>query len=173
MKPPLALLLLGRRALLSPTLMGARLLLALRRGAAIVPLRGSGAVGHGLDVGPLLEGLVEVADVADDVLVPRYGEGDNGLSLSVSAYPLEEGGRGMTERAQNQTYDEAKGEEGPALEDAAGHVAAVVALAGQALVAGEFLFEGLFAAGEEEEHDGGCCCCCCFFLPVCLSVYGF
>ena len=41
------------------------------------------------------------------------------------------------------------------MEDSAGHVAAVVALACEALVAGKVLAEGLFAADEEEEHDVG------------------
>ena len=44
-----------------------------------MPLRRCAAVCHGLDVGSLLEGLVEPADVADDVFVPGDGEGDDGL----------------------------------------------------------------------------------------------
>lgn len=36
-------------------------------------------LGHSLDIGSLLEGLVEVADVARDVLVSGNGEGNDGL----------------------------------------------------------------------------------------------
>lgn len=53
------------------------------------------------------------------------------------------------------TYNEADGEEGTALEDAAGHVAAVVALADDALIALELLAKRFLAADEEEEHGGG------------------
>lgn len=57
-------------------------------------------------------------------------------------------------RAQERTYDEAEGKERAALEDATGHVAAVVTLADDALVPVKFAAEGLLAACEEEEH--GC-----------------
>lgn len=57
-------------------------------------------------------------------------------------------------RGIGRTYDPAESEEGTALEHATGHVTAVVTLAGDALVAREFLADGLFAAHEEEEHDG-------------------
>lgn len=53
----------------------------------------------------------------------------------------------------SKTHDEAKREEGPALDDAAGHVSAVVALADDALVALDLVAEGVLAADEEEEHD--------------------
>lgn len=58
-------------------------------------------------------------------------------------------------RMERETHDEAEGEEGSSLEDAAGHVPAVVALAHEALVALELLAEGLLAADEEEEHGVG------------------
>jgi hypothetical protein len=60
-----------RITLLRVTLLRRRLSLPLNR--TLPP------VGHGLHVGPLLEGLVEVADVARDVLVSGDGEGDDGL----------------------------------------------------------------------------------------------
>lgn len=37
------------------------------------------ALGHGLNIGSLLEGLVEVADVARDILVSGDGEWNDGL----------------------------------------------------------------------------------------------
>ena len=58
---------------------------------------------------------------------------------------------------RGQTYHPAKGEERTALQHAAGHVTAVVALADDAFVAGELLADGLFAADEEEEHGGLSC----------------
>ena len=52
-------------------------------GRAVVILHGyvvlAAAVAHVLDVGAVLEGLGEVADVADDVVVALEGEGDDGL----------------------------------------------------------------------------------------------
>jgi hypothetical protein len=54
-----------------------------------------------------------------------------------------------------ETYNEAKGEKGMALDDVAGHVAAVVALADHAFVALDFLAEGVLSADEEEEHGCG------------------
>lgn len=50
------------------------------------------------------------------------------------------------------THDEADGEPGMALDHMAGHVAAMVALADHALIAGNLLAEGALAAEEEEEH---------------------
>jgi hypothetical protein len=67
-----------------------------------------------------------------------------------------------------KTHDEAEGEEGSSLEDAAGHVAAVVALADEALVALEFFAEGLLAADEEEEHGVGVGVICCSIGLCCL-----
>lgn len=55
------------------------------------------------------------------------------------------------------TYNEAKGEEWAAFDDTARHVATVVALADDALVALDFGPEGVLAADEEEE-DHGCRC---------------
>lgn len=52
------------------------------------------------------------------------------------------------------TYNEAECEERIALDDMAGHVAAVMALADDALIAGDLLAESVLAADEEEEHDG-------------------
>lgn len=49
----------------------------LRGGSAMV----TAAVGHAHDVGPALERLLEVADVAGDVFVSRYCEGDEGLQM--------------------------------------------------------------------------------------------
>lgn len=43
-----------------------------------------------------------------------------------------------------------------ALDDVAGHVAAVVTLTDHALVAINLFPEGVLAAHEEEEHGGGC-----------------
>ena len=55
---------------------------ALLRWRLSLPLNGTLApIRHGLDIGPLLEGLVEVADVARDILVSGDGEGDDGLYL--------------------------------------------------------------------------------------------
>jgi hypothetical protein len=61
---------------------------------------------------------------------------------------------GGAARENRKTYHEAKGEEGPAVEDVAGHVTAVVALAYDSLIAGELLAKGVFATDEEEEHGG-------------------
>lgn len=55
------------------------------------------------------------------------------------------------------TYNEAKCEEWAALDDTARHVATVVALADDALIALDFGPESVLAADEEEE-DHGCCC---------------
>lgn len=104
---------------------------------------------HRLYVGSLLERLVEPADMARDILVALNREGDNRLHTYVSTYSV----RDRRDR-EGGTYHPAEGEEGAALEHAAGHVAAVVALADDALVAGELLADGLFAAHEEEEHGG-------------------
>lgn len=60
-------------------------------------------------------------------------------------------------RNHAMTYNEAKGEEWAAFDDTARHVATVVALADDALVALDFGPEGVLAADEEEE-DHGCCC---------------
>lgn len=54
------------------------MLLLLRRGMTAAAASAA-SVGHGHDVRTALEGLVEVADVARDVLVPGDGEGDDGL----------------------------------------------------------------------------------------------
>lgn len=54
------------------------------------------------------------------------------------------------------TYNKAKGKKGPAFDDSARHVAAVVALADDALVALDFGPEGVLAADEkEEDHPDG------------------
>lgn len=53
------------------------------------------------------------------------------------------------------THDPAECEPRIALDDIGGHVAAVVALADHALVAGHLLAEGVLAAHEEEEHGEG------------------
>lgn len=46
---------------------------------ALLGGRAGAAVGHGLDVRAALQGLLEVADVADDVFVALDGERDDGL----------------------------------------------------------------------------------------------
>lgn len=100
-----------------------------RRG--IRPSSGIAAVLHGDDIRTIFQRLFEVAYVADDFNEARYGEGDDG--------------------------NKAKGEERAALDDTARHVATVVALADDALVALDFGPEGVLAADEEEE-DHDCCC---------------
>lgn len=59
--------------------MALRSVALLRRRLSLALNRSFPPVGHGLHVGTLLEGLVEVADVARDVLVSGDGEGDDGL----------------------------------------------------------------------------------------------
>lgn len=81
---------------------------------------------HVLDVGAVLERLREVADVADDVLVTLEGQGQDG--------------------------HEAECEPRVRLDDATRVVAAVVALANDALVALDLLAEGVLAAGEYDAH---------------------
>lgn len=75
--------------------------------------------------------------------------------VSTGTFGSSPGGGGSVDRVSSTTYNEADGEERTALEDAAGHVAAVVALADDALVALELLAKRLLAADEEEEHGGG------------------
>lgn len=52
-----------------------------------------------------------------------------------------------------ETHNPAEGEEGMRLHHATRHVAAVVALADELLVAGDGLLKGFLAEDEEEEHD--------------------
>lgn len=53
------------------------------------------------------------------------------------------------------TYNKAKCEKGPAFDDSSRHVATVVALADDALIALDLRAKGVLAADEEEEdHDG-------------------
>lgn len=108
-----------------------RLAVVLHRVSAVGAAGGGGAVGCaavdlGLDVGTVLNVLVEVANVAAD-LVPRL------------------------QREGNDWY-EAKGEPLPALEYMAAEVAAVLALASDLLVALEARGEGVLSASKEEEH---------------------
>lgn len=112
------------------------------------------AVGHGHDVRPAVERLVEVADVTRDVLVSRDGEGNEGLEGKKKNTVSTESCKGYTSRRKREggTYDEAECEERPSLEDVRTNIAAMSALADETLVAGEFLAEGLLAADEEEEH---------------------
>lgn len=70
-----------------------------------------------------------------------------------------------------KTYNEAKGKPRVRLDDLAAVVAAVVALADDALVALDFLAEGVLATGEDETH------CCgeieiCMKVCVCFAVFG-
>lgn len=67
---------LRRRLLPLPLL---SLLLQLVALLSILATSALSTVGHGHDVGSLVEGLVEVADGADDVLVAGDGERDHGL----------------------------------------------------------------------------------------------
>jgi len=84
------------------------------------------ATAHGLDVGPVLERLRKVADVAGYVFIAVHGQRDDG--------------------------NEAEGEPRMALDDAPAVVAAVVASAHDALVALDFLAEGVFTAREHNTH---------------------
>lgn len=84
--------------------------------------------------------------MARDILISLDRERNYRLIERLVIREIRGGGR--------QTYDPAESEEGTTLEHASGHVAAVVALADDALVAREFLADGLLAADEEEEHDG-------------------
>lgn len=114
----------------------------------------------GQHVGPMLDGLVEVADVARDVLVALDGEGDHRLRGGVLAFVRwSESGeqRRAAERGRGTTHDPAEGEPGMRLDDMAAEVAAVAALEDHALVAGQLLAEGVLSAHEEEEHGGGTC----------------
>lgn len=86
------------------------------------------AVCHGDDVGSTIQRLVEVANVARDVLV----SGDS---------------------KRDDRY-EAKCEEGTAFEDMARHVTTMMALTNDALVTVKLTPESLFSAREEEEHCG-------------------
>ena len=63
-------------------------------------------------------------------------------------------GNFLSRGLKRETYDVAKGEERVALHDVAGHVAAVVALADDALVALDVAAESVLAAHEDEGHDG-------------------
>lgn len=56
------------------------------------------------------------------------------------------------ERGGGGTHDKAESEPRIALDDVAGVVAAVVAATHDALVALDFLAEGVLAAGEDEAH---------------------
>lgn len=69
----------------------------------------------------------------------------------------------FNEARYGEGYDgnEAKCEEWAALDDTARHVATVVALADDALVALDLGPEGVLAADEEEEDHGWCCFQCC------------
>lgn len=69
---------MGSLVLAAPSLRRTTLLMMLwrRRMAAAAT-----TVGHGHDVRAALERLVEVADVAGDVLVPGDGEGNDGLEI--------------------------------------------------------------------------------------------
>jgi hypothetical protein len=60
----------------------------------------------------------------------------------------------VTENAR--TYNPAESEPRIAFGDVGGHVAAVVALAHHALIAFDFLSEGVLSAHKEEEHDEVC-----------------
>ena len=59
---------------------------------------------------------------------------------------------GRREREREETHDKAESEPRIALDDVAGVVAAVVAATHDALVALDFLAEGVLAAGEDEAH---------------------
>lgn len=86
------------------------------------------AASHGLDIGSVLYGLREVADVADDVLVAVDGKRDDG--------------------------HKAEGEPGVALDDMSGPVTTVVALTCDTLITFDFLAEGVFTACEYQTHRG-------------------
>lgn len=98
------------------------------------------ATTHGLDVGPVLERLRKVADVAGYVFVAMHGQRDDG--------------------------NEAEGKPRVALDDVPAVVAAVVASAHDALVALDFLAEGVFTAREHNTHI----CCLLLLLPLVGSV---
>jgi hypothetical protein len=91
-------------------------------------LRGSAAapVGHGHDILAMLEGLVEVANVTRHILV----------SFNRQWYHR----------------NKAEGEPRVALDHMAGHVATVMALAYETLIAGNLFAKGVFAARKKEEH---------------------
>lgn len=58
-------------------------------------------------------------------------------------------------KKKKTTYNKAKSEKGPALDDSTRHVATVVALADDALIALDLGAKGVFAADKEEEDHGG------------------
>lgn len=58
------------------------------------------------------------------------------------------------EAAATTTYNEAKSEPGVGLDDTTTVVSAVVALAGDALVAFELLAKGMLATSEDDTHVG-------------------
>lgn len=72
---------------------------------------------------------MKVANVADNFHEARYGEWDDG--------------------------NKAKSEKGPAFDDSTRHVATVVALADDALIALDLGAKGVLAADKEEEDHGG------------------
>lgn len=105
---------------------------ALRRTALILhgnALLTSAASFHLLYILSVLERLRKVANVAADLFVTVDRQGNNG--------------------------NKAKGKPRVRLDDLATVVAAVVTLAGDTLVALDFLAKGMFATGEDKTH-GGC-----------------
>lgn len=106
------------------------LIIALRFLTMLLLWRSLAAVGHGHDVGALLEGLMKVADAADDILVSLDGEWNHG--------------------------NVANGKKGALLLHAGAVIAAVVTLGDDALVALDLGAKGLLAAHKEKGHDGGC-----------------
>ena len=100
----------------------------------------------------MLEGLCKVADVALYVLIPMEREGYDGL-LVLSAIIAPGFGDCGTCRCR-ETYDEAECEPRVGFDDACAVVAAVEALAYDALVALNFPPESMLAACEYQAHLG-------------------
>lgn len=109
---------------------------------------------HSLDVRSVLYRLRKVADTADDVVVAVDGERDDGLVFQLTS--ISSGCLGKKRNKGIMTYYEAEGEPRVALDDMAGIVSAVVALAYDAFVALDLLAECVFTAGEDETHCDLC-----------------
>jgi len=82
----LTVLLLRWRALLRPSLLRRRVGLVLLLMASTAA---TSTIGHGHDIGAVLERLLKATDVACDVLVSLDGEGDDGLCGNAGLAPIE------------------------------------------------------------------------------------
>lgn len=116
-------------------------------------LPSSSSLHHVLHVWSVAQILVELTDVAADVLVGLEAERNHWREPSVTRVNC------VVLRNAVHTRNETEREPLPALVDSRAEVAAVLALRCDVLVAFEDGGKGVGAAGEDERH-GGCYCCC-------------